>query len=193
MPRTKKQNKEIRQEKRELILDTALEVFATHGYHGSSISTIAKHAGIAKGLLYNYFESKEQLLREIFMIGFNQIDQIFDPDKDGTITSDELEYFINEYCNALINRASFWKLYYSLMLQPAVMEIITFDMHEQFSHITLSKLTSYFEKKGTKDPEFETVLVHSLFDGIALNYLMDPEHYPILKVKDYFIKKYVRK
>jgi AcrR family transcriptional regulator len=192
-PRTKKQYKEIRQEKRDMILDTALEVFATHGFHGSSISMIAKHAGIAKGLLYNYFESKEELLREIFMIGFNEIDRIFDANKDGIITSDELEYFINEYCNLLINRTSFWKLYYTLMLQPAVMEIIAFEMHEQYSHIMLSKLTFYLKNSGVKDPEFETVLLHSLFDGIAMNYLMDPEDYPILKIKDFIIRKYVKK
>ena len=64
-PRTPKQFEEIREEKKTLIMDVALEHFANEGYHNTTINHIAKHAGISKGLMYNYFESKEELLAEI--------------------------------------------------------------------------------------------------------------------------------
>ena len=82
-PRTEKQFKEIRKDKKKIILDTSLELFAEKGIHSTSISMIAKKAGISKGLLYNYFDSKEELLKEIVFSGMNEIFNLFDPDKDG--------------------------------------------------------------------------------------------------------------
>lgn len=55
-----------RAEKRELILDAAIKVFARNGYHGSRISDIAREAGIAYGLVYHYFKNKEEILGSIF-------------------------------------------------------------------------------------------------------------------------------
>ena len=55
-----------RTDKRSLIQDAAIKVFATHGYHGSRISDIASEAGIAYGLVYHYFKNKEELLATIF-------------------------------------------------------------------------------------------------------------------------------
>jgi len=53
-------------EKRRQILDAAVRVFADHGYHRSRVGDIAKDAGVAHGLLYHYFASKEDVLRTIF-------------------------------------------------------------------------------------------------------------------------------
>ena len=65
MPKTKEQNELIRAEKRSHILKVALNVFGEEGYHASSINRIAKKAGISKGLIYTYFESKEDLLNTL--------------------------------------------------------------------------------------------------------------------------------
>jgi len=55
-----------RSDKRGRILDAAVAVFATHGYHGSRVSDIAREAGIAYGLVYHYFRNKEEILSTIF-------------------------------------------------------------------------------------------------------------------------------
>src|ERR1700759_1710691 len=51
-----------RDARRELILDVAQEVFLEEGFAGASMSAIAARLGGSKGTLYNYFESKEELL-----------------------------------------------------------------------------------------------------------------------------------
>ena len=48
-------------ERREAILDAAMEVFSRGGYHGSSIDQIAQAAGISKALIYEHFPSKREL------------------------------------------------------------------------------------------------------------------------------------
>jgi TetR/AcrR family fatty acid metabolism transcriptional regulator len=53
-------------DKRQLILEAAVRVFARKGYHTSRVGDIAEEAGVAHGLLYHYFDSKDELLETIF-------------------------------------------------------------------------------------------------------------------------------
>jgi TetR/AcrR family fatty acid metabolism transcriptional regulator len=53
-------------DKRTLILEAAVRVFARKGYHAARVGDIAAEAGVAHGLLYHYFASKEDLLETIF-------------------------------------------------------------------------------------------------------------------------------
>lgn len=54
------------EEKRRLILAAAVRVFARDGYHTSRVGDIAEEAGVAHGLLYHYFPSKEAVLETVF-------------------------------------------------------------------------------------------------------------------------------
>jgi AcrR family transcriptional regulator len=54
------------EEKRRRLLDAAVKVFARKGYHASRVGDIAEEAGVAHGLLYHYFASKEDVLRAVF-------------------------------------------------------------------------------------------------------------------------------
>jgi TetR/AcrR family transcriptional regulator, fatty acid metabolism regulator protein len=53
-------------DKRRLILEAAVHVFARKGYHTCRVGDIAEEAGVAHGLLYHYFDSKEALLEAVF-------------------------------------------------------------------------------------------------------------------------------
>ncbi|HXY80556.1 MAG TPA: TetR/AcrR family transcriptional regulator [Gaiellaceae bacterium] len=53
-------------EKRRVILDAAVRVFARKGFHTSRVGDIAEEAGVAHGLLYHYFSSKDEVLETIF-------------------------------------------------------------------------------------------------------------------------------
>ncbi len=55
-----------RRDKRALILEAAIHVFARMGYPGARVSDIAREAGIAYGLVYHYFKNKEEMLNTIF-------------------------------------------------------------------------------------------------------------------------------
>jgi TetR/AcrR family fatty acid metabolism transcriptional regulator len=54
------------EEKRRAILDAAARVFARKGFHTSRVGDIAEEAGVAHGLLYHYFSSKDEVLETIF-------------------------------------------------------------------------------------------------------------------------------
>jgi len=54
-------------DKRRLILDAAVRVFARQGFHATRVSDIADEAGVAYGLVYHYFRSKDEVLNELFI------------------------------------------------------------------------------------------------------------------------------
>ncbi len=54
-------------EKRRVILDAAVRVFARQGFHTCRVSDIADEAGVAYGLVYHYFSSKEAILDTLFL------------------------------------------------------------------------------------------------------------------------------
>jgi TetR/AcrR family fatty acid metabolism transcriptional regulator len=54
-------------DKRRLILDAAVRVFARQGFHTCRVSDIADDAGVAYGLVYHYFQSKDQILDTLFL------------------------------------------------------------------------------------------------------------------------------
>jgi AcrR family transcriptional regulator len=53
-------------DKREEIMQAALELIAEHGFHGAPMAMIADKAGVGAGTIYRYFESKDALIAEIF-------------------------------------------------------------------------------------------------------------------------------
>jgi AcrR family transcriptional regulator len=54
-------------DKRRVILDAAVRVFARQGFHTCRVSDIADEAGVAYGLVYHYFDSKDQILDTLFL------------------------------------------------------------------------------------------------------------------------------
>jgi TetR/AcrR family transcriptional regulator, fatty acid metabolism regulator protein len=57
--------------KRRMILDAAMRVFARQGFHTCRVSDIADEAGVAYGLVYHYFSSKDEILDTLFLERWN--------------------------------------------------------------------------------------------------------------------------
>jgi TetR/AcrR family transcriptional regulator, fatty acid metabolism regulator protein len=66
------------EEKRRLIVAAAVRVFARDGYHTSRVGDIAEEAGVAHGLLYHYFSSKEEVLTTLFRENWSDLIARFD-------------------------------------------------------------------------------------------------------------------
>jgi TetR/AcrR family fatty acid metabolism transcriptional regulator len=78
-------------EKRRLILDAAVRVFARQGFHTCRVSDIADEAGVAYGLVYHYFSSKEQMLDTVFLDRWNvMLDAIAETDASAASPREKL-------------------------------------------------------------------------------------------------------
>jgi len=189
-PRTEVQFEEIRENRRKQIMDVALELFADKGYAHTSISQIATKAKISKGLMYNYFKSKDDLLLNIFDDGMRAMFDLFDLNKDGVLTRDEFIYFINESFNLMNQDRRFWKLYFSLIVQPTVWKMFEKNLNEIIAPL-IQMMTNYYKEKGSENPEIEAVMVGALLDGIGFNFVFNPELYPLKEVKKMLIERFV--
>jgi AcrR family transcriptional regulator len=188
-PRTEQQFEEIRETRKREIMDTALELFANEGFYATSISKIAGNAGISKGLLYNYFDGKEDLIRAIIFDGLDNLTRFIDPNKDGTLTKDEMRYFIEEMFNALVQEKYFWRLYFNLFFQPQVLRLVEKRLLVMIQTY-LKMLTEYFASTGSEDPATDAIFFGALLDGIGFQFMADPERFPLDKVKNKLIKMY---
>jgi TetR/AcrR family transcriptional regulator, fatty acid metabolism regulator protein len=65
------ENSAALEDKRRQLLDAAVRVFARKGFHASRVGDIAEEAGVAHGLLYHYFKSKDQVLEAVFQENWN--------------------------------------------------------------------------------------------------------------------------
>lgn len=190
MPRTKEQFEKLRNISRQKILDAAMEVFATEGYHSSTISLISKKAGISKGLIYNYFSSKEELLHEL-MIGMmkSMIEELMPVKQGEKFSRDDVIYLVNKSIDLVLEKPKYWKLYTSVFIQLEVMALVI-DKIMEMAQPYMNAMTEYFKEKGEKDPVTIMRYFSAVMDGIQMHLMIDPKTFPVEKVRKMLIDQF---
>lgn len=189
-PKTSKQFAEIRQKSQEKIEAAALELFAEQGFHRTSITTIAKVAGISKGLLYNYYESKEDLLHQIIdraMGGGAELMEAFLHVEIPPVQ--KVRSLVDGAMQMITNDPHHWKLMTALALQGDIMESIR-EKVEQKKEETIALAAAIFEQMGFKEPRKEALFLGACLDGLMIHYISLGPEYPIDEMKNYFLKRY---
>ncbi|MFK7984333.1 MAG: TetR/AcrR family transcriptional regulator [Saprospiraceae bacterium] len=177
--KAKKRFKEMRQRSEEKILNTALELFATNGYKNTSISGIAKKAEISKGLMYNYFESKQALLRAIISKALAEgHDLVQHAMEDYASPILELEHLVLDTFEHVKNNFQFWKLLTSLTHQQDIMTSVQ-DLVEKEKNWSIQKGIELFTKLKAPNPMQSAFLLGAAMDGIMLHYIHLGDEYPI--------------
>lgn len=77
MPKTKEQNEQIKEERREQLLLVALRVFCTFGFDATKIADIATSAGISHGLVYHYYKTKDDIFITLLQIAPSIYEQMY--------------------------------------------------------------------------------------------------------------------
>lgn len=180
----------MREEKMTLIMDVALEHFAGEGYHKTTITHLARHAGMSKGLMYNYFESKEALLKAIIHKSVNEVYRSLDIDRDGILSESEFELFIREINVLIKEKRHFWQLLAQLLIQNDVRNkfLEAFPASDSLIHPghepgdndyplrMMKMIKDYFFRKKERigkeyDPDSEINIFFSTMIGFALKSL----------------------
>ncbi|MFN3939763.1 MAG: TetR/AcrR family transcriptional regulator [Chitinophagales bacterium] len=188
-PRTSAQFGEIRAKSREKIILAAMQMFAQKTFHNTTVSDISKAAGISKGLIYNYFETKEDILKGIIEYMFSIGDKIMEESLNKQTPKDELCTMIEQIFTYLDKQSAV-----SRMLIPLALELGNFnyvnDVIEQKMENYLPKLTDIMQKLGFEDAEMEAMALGVLFDGISLDYNVMGKKFPAKRIQQYLYKRY---
>ncbi len=188
-PRTAEQYEEIKREKASLIIETALLRFSEDGYKSTSMQSIAKEANVSKGNLYNYFESKEALLKSVLRYGLDQFSEFYEQISSGISSEKKFEHAIRSNFDMIKSNKVFWKLYFNLISQPTA-QLLFAKIIGPFLEEYMMVFETYFQKKGDKNPAATALLLGSSLDGISLGYIMMGEMYPLDEVINKLIEKF---
>ena len=190
-PRTDQQNEALRELSRAKIIETALELFAQHGYEATSVRMIAQAAGIAQGLLYNYFASKEALLATIVQQSMADVRESFIGAEDAKDPGGQIERLIRAAFATIQRNRAFWRLIYGVRMQSAVVASLG-DMYIAAVTEIRTTIEHYCRTAGLPQPEIEAAILFALIDGVAQHYVLDPEHYPLDAVTEALVDRYKR-
>lgn len=187
-PRTLVQNEAIRKESKQKIMDAAFQLVAKNGYEATSIAMIAREAGVSKGLLYNYFASKEEMIKALVFNAFEDGEQII-----GELITDDprktLQNLFEWFFKEMRERMDHWRLLTELTLKiekfDFVHDLVTLKMNE-YVHLIEAQLNQI----GYEDALGEARMISALFDGMGIQALMVRKDYPLDEMERFLINKY---
>ncbi len=190
-PRSKEQNNKVRSQSINNILDASLELFAVQGYDATSISMIAEKAGISKGLLYNYFKGKEDLLRGLIdRLNSSEADMM--KDVIGNDPGQTLENVLRVFFKELRDNFQQWVFVSKLALQVDKFDFVKDLATEKYNGYT-QLLEQLLTALGEPNAKQEARLIAVMFDGIGFQYMIIKEDYPLDEIENYLINKYCTK
>jgi len=188
--RSKTQSAQARQRSVTAIKAAALELFAHKGYHHTSISDIAREAGISKGLMYNYFNSKEELLTSIVNDAMNSGEDILhvleDPSLDPSLVLAELA---RQSVTMVKSNLHYWKLITSLAFQTEAMKSLEVLLKNQRER-NIKLAVSLFERMGSQTPLEDAYLFGATMDGIFVYYMVLDDEFPVDDIVNHFINQF---
>lgn len=154
-------------EKRRAILDAAVHVFAQRGFNHCRVSDIADEAGVAYGLVYHYFKSKDGILDEVFLERWGlMLEVIQAADDDDTLTARE----------KLAKVATF--IVESYGRSPEVMQVVIVEVTRQANtfgrrhwatiqeaHAGIAKIVERAQQRGELRPDIPPHFAGIVFYG----------------------------
>lgn len=189
-PKTKEQFEEIRQRSAATILQAALELFAHQGYKGTSISRIAKEAGVSKGLIYNYYPSKEALLEAIVKGAMAEGEKLMESNIRPELPArEQLQHLIESTFSILQSNLHYWKLFTSLAFQPGILDHFQ-DLIIKMATEHLQVLENLLTEIGFEHPRKEALILGATLDGLGFHVMNNASLFSLDEMKDYIIDKY---
>ncbi len=193
-PRTIEQNEQLKATRRLEIQEAALELFATQGFYNSSVSNVAKKAGVSKGLIYNYFSSKEEMLEVILQNFISLTAEKLRFDNPKKVRPSDVRRFVEASIDLVRHNKQQWKLFSSLFYQSGVMALVE-EYIARLYKLTTEPLLAFYTWQGLRKEQaiIKAQLFHSALDGLKMKVLFaDDEEFPIEQLKTELFETFTR-
>ncbi|GIN87395.1 hypothetical protein J6TS2_37810 [Heyndrickxia sporothermodurans] len=192
MPRTPEENERIRQLSKEKIRTSAMELFIKQGYYATSISDVAKKAGISKGLLYNYYKGKEELLSELVNARINEVVEVMEGASALQTPSEQLKYIVGGAIYNIHQNPEIHRFFLHLQTQPeADEELIKYSNQLVEENARLFELQcEIFKRMGVKEPRKRSLYFSSVLQGIMLMISTYPQKFPKEELEKQIISEF---
>ncbi len=161
------------QETKERILESDFELFSRRGYDKVSLNEVIEKAGVSKGGLFHYFDSKYALGRDCLMWwAQTHMEPAFSEElMEEMKGSDLLEHFIESMMDLIENDTIFTRFFWSIF-DEAMRKKEDTGIWMDFLNSYISMVETIYREMSVKDPYMKAMLLLSNMDGIALYYAM---------------------
>jgi len=174
--------------KKEIILETATNLFANLGFEKTSVAAICEKAKVSKGLVYHHFSSKDEILIAIYEQSTQDMMNLSSKGIEKKANEKILDIIIAIF-QQLEDNKLFLKLNLNIMFQPSTRKILETQIKERASQLFKS-VQSVFNEIDSRNSKLLSYVFISEIDGIALSYLSSFEEYPLQEMKNQLLKKY---
>lgn len=169
--------------KRERILDAALDHFINRGFHESTIEEIAAASGVAKGTVYRYFSSKDDLLEQLLQLTSEklatQFKHVFSEDTNVLV---QIKSFVEEWVAFIEENHALYRLIQAQAssLRAGDQTVFYEILISQFP-MTKERVVSMNRGGELKTTSFHTVAYGTLgfIDGVAHKWFRSGMDYPL--------------
>lgn len=170
------------QKGRRKLLNAAMNLFESQGYFSTTIEQITTEAGVSKGLVYNYFRSKEELLTALIEDATLAMSSVANELKSHQTVEESLSEFVDSFFRFLKTERRFLKLQLTIMLMPELQNIVGIPQRKR-AKLLLDMLSGWFREAGTRDARKKARILLAALDGVALHFLCIYENYPLTSMK----------
>ncbi|MCG8307721.1 MAG: TetR/AcrR family transcriptional regulator [Cytophagales bacterium] len=175
-------------EKQLKIRNTALELFSLKGCQSTTIEEIASTCEVAKGLLFYYYETKDQLIQDIVEESTGEVLNRFKP-FDTPSDMVELRVLFQNLMKILEFNPQFWKLTFQIMVGATQYPQPYTFIRQKLDKPLHDKVFAYFKNRNATDPLSETAMFTALVNGAYFNILfrdLKAGHYYIRHIEKLF-------
>ncbi len=163
---------------RDKIIKAALTLFIERGYHKATVAEIARAAGVSKGLTYNYYKSKEELLFAIIDHASEGMFEIAEQLVSGAGYQTALLNFLDAYFHFLKSNKEYLSLQLGLLFQPGLKDLVR-PMLQTRADKPYNTTQTMFRRSRVFAPDQAAKRLMTELDGIALHYLFVFDDYPL--------------
>jgi len=188
---------EVNEGKQELIFRAAAVRFGEDGYSETTMESIAEEAGVSKGTLYYYFDSKEDLFFELLLSWIEKFEDRWGGLGDEESSVDELEEFHLAMMATVDEIASFGKLmleFWANASRKKKLEEILNDLLGEYRQRTAEVIEAGIEEGTFREvnPWQASSALVAAYDGLWFHWLLAPDSFDLEEAGRELITNFIR-
>jgi AcrR family transcriptional regulator len=166
-------------DRRRQILDAAVRVFARQGFHACRVSDIADEAGVAYGLVYHYFRSKEEVLDTLFTERWDVLLQVIrDVDAEGGPARDKLRAIAAFILDSYRHDPDLMKVIVVEVTRAANTFGLTHAARIREAYDLMGDIVAKAQEEGTfradVSPRFAALAFYGVIEQVLTGWIFDP-------------------
>lgn len=180
----------------EKIVRAAAEVFSRRGFYAATTDDVARAAGVSKGLVFNYFKTKDDLLEAILREHLAATLRVWTDDPPSGTPEEQLRQIFDRTLQHALEHTDSYRLYFSLLYQPGgspALARATATLAEEVDQ-HYKRLTKLFRAHGARGARSRALLFQASVNGL-FNYLLlqpelasNPRAFPLAAIREQLIR-----